>query len=100
MHKQNRGRLAAELLPDLVELPSHGLAAATIESAVGAPSEHWDPVDETNASNRALGRRSAVATLALVSDLCARADRGAEKKLAVVCHWGVIASSPRRKPSI
>ena len=92
VHKQNRGRLAADLLPDLVDLPSHGLSTATIEDAVGAPSEHWDPVDEAKASKRALGRRSAAATLALVNDLCARADRGEDRKIAVVCHWGTIAA--------
>ena len=59
VHKQNRGRLAADLLPDLADLPSHGLTNATIEDAVGAPSEHWDPVDEAKASKRSLGRRSA-----------------------------------------
>ena len=59
VHLQNRGRLAADLLPDLVDLPSHGLTNATIEDAVGAPSEHWDPVDEAKASKRSLGRRSA-----------------------------------------
>ena len=65
VHKQNRGRLAADLLPDLADLPSHGLANATIVDAVGAPSEHWDPADEAKASKRSLGRRSAAATLAL-----------------------------------
>ena len=55
--QQNRGRLAADLLPDLVDLPSHGLTNATIEDAVGAPSEHWDPADEAKASKRSLGRR-------------------------------------------
>ena len=30
----------------------------TIVDAVGAPSEHWDPVDEAKASKRSLGRRS------------------------------------------
>ena len=52
------GVLLPDLLPDLVDLPSHGLATATIEDAVGAPSEHWDPGDESKASKRSLGRRS------------------------------------------
>ena len=55
VHKQNRGRLAADLLPDLVDLPSHGLTNATIVAAVGAPSEHWDPVDEAE-GEQALAR--------------------------------------------
>ena len=96
VHKQNRGRLAADLLPDLADLPSHGLATTTSEEAVGAPSEHWDPADEAKASKRSLGRRSAAATLALVNDLCAWAHRGADKRVAVVCHWGTIAALSAR----
>mmetsp|Transcript_27859 Transcript_27859/g.83591 ORF Transcript_27859/g.83591 Transcript_27859/m.83591 type:complete len:301 (-) Transcript_27859:59-961(-) len=90
MCQQNRGRYAAELLPDLVSLPPHGLSAEAIEAAVGAPSEHWRPDEEATASKRQLGKRAALATLALVHDLCRRADAGAEKRVAVVCHWGVI----------
>ena len=60
VHQQNRGRLAADLLPDLVDLPSHGLAKATIEAAVGAPSEHWDPADEAKASGRSAAVRGGI----------------------------------------
>ena len=92
---QNRGlgcsNDAAVLAAQLGRLPRSGLTAAALEDAVGAPSEHWRPEDESKASKRELGRRSARATLALVTDLARRAAAG-EKRVAVVCHWGVLAA--------
>ena len=88
---QSRGRLGAGLAPFLDALPPCGLAARDVFAAVGEPSEHWDPDDEATQSKRELGRRAARATLALVTDLARRAAAG-ERRVVVVCHWGVLAA--------
>lgn len=89
--RQSRGRLGGEIAPALAELPACGLTAEAVVAAIGAPTEHWHPTEEAAASKRELGRRSARATLALATDLTRRAAAG-EKRVAVVCHWGVVSA--------